>query len=120
MTNKVFNQYGHQGHFVEDVKFSPERNRQVINQVIVENDKMQRQLHDKVEKNAGNVADILASFAKYKLDLDGGKQLEQWLGKSWMTKIYGDKLIEKIRRFDEIQKENILKGNTKFKNYYLT
>jgi hypothetical protein len=100
--------------------FSAERNFAVINQVLEENDKMQKELDKKVKENAGNVADILTSFAKYKLDINGGKQLEQWLGKENMKKIYGDKLLEKIRMLEIIRAENKKKGNTKFENYYLT
>src|ERR1035437_8271780 len=77
---------------VPDSNFSEERNYQVINQVIAENDKMQRELRDEVEENAGNVADILTSFAKYKLDLGGGKQLEQWLGRENLNSLYSDKI----------------------------
>ncbi|MHB9161556.1 MAG: hypothetical protein ACYC6W_11840 [Nitrosotalea sp.] len=100
--------------------FSPERNRNVINQVISENDSMQKELQSSVKENAGNVADILSSFAKYKLDKDGGKQLEQWMGKEGMKKIYGPKLLEKIRMMEVIKAKNRKDGNTKFENYYLT
>ena len=103
-----------------DKDFSVERNQRVISQVLKENDKMQTEINDSVKKNAGNVADILASFAKYKLDEGKGKQIEQWLGKHWMTKIYGEKLIEKIRMAELLRRENKAKGNTKFVNFYLT
>jgi hypothetical protein len=99
--------------------FSPQKNYAVISQVIAENDKMQTEISGKVKENAGNVADILSSFAKYKLDIGGSKQIEQWLGKSWMTKIYGERLIDKIRMMDILQRQNRTKGNTKFINYYL-
>lgn len=105
---------------VPDKDFSRERNYKVINQVLAENDKMQRELKDEVKKNAGNVADILTSFAKYKLDLGGGKQLEQWLGKENMKKIYGEKLLAKIRMIEIIKAKNRAQGNTKFENFYLT
>lgn len=103
-----------------DKDFSPRRNYHVISQVLAENDRMQTQVHEDVVKNAGNVADILANFAKYKLDIGGEKQIEEYLGRGWMTKIYGDKLIEKIRNREALQRLNIKKGNDKFKNYYLT
>lgn len=103
-----------------DKTFNRQRNYAVINQVLAENDKMQRSIDPKVQENAGNVADILASFAKYKLDIGGGKQIEEWLGKSWMTRIYGDKLIEKIRVMESIAKLNRAKGNTMFNGYFYT
>lgn len=100
--------------------FSPKRNYEVIKGVLAENDKMQRCINPKVARNAGNVADILASFAKYKLDIGGEKKIEGWLGKSWMNKIYGEKLLEKIRIMDSIKKLNKAKGNTLFGgNFYL-
>ena len=108
--------------FVEkpDKNFSPARNYSIIKSVLAENDKMQRRVDPRVEKNAGNVSDILASFAKYKLDIGGGKQLEQWLGKGWMTKVYSDKLIEKIKMMESITRLNRAKGNTMFGgNFYL-
>lgn len=84
--------------------YSPEKNYAVIAKVLKDNDKMQSALHPDVEKNAGNVADILASFAKYKLDIGGGKQIEEWLGRERMKKIYGDKLLEKIRILKSVEK----------------
>ncbi len=102
-----------------DKDFSEQKNHSVINQVLAENDKMQIQLNKQVEKNAENVADILSSFAKYKLDQGGSKQIETWLGKVWMEKIYGQKLLDKIKRIEMIKAENRKNGNTKFEDYYL-
>lgn len=107
-----------------DSNFSKERNYKVINQVLDENDRMQKRLHDQVVKNTGNITDILASFAKYKLDLGGEKKIDQYLGPGWQAKLYSEKIVEKIRwaeiMYKQIQKDNIQKGNTKFKDYYLT
>lgn len=105
---------------VPDNNFSPERNYKVIAGVIAENDKMQREVRDEVKKNAGNVADILTSFAKYKLVQGKGKQLEEWLGRENLKAIYGPKLMEKIRMIKIIKAKNLAQGNTKFENYYLT
>ena len=104
-----------------DSNFSPERNFYVIDQVLKENDEMQKKLHDTVKENAGNVADILSSFAKYKLALGGEKKIEGWLGREWMKKIYGDKLLEKIKWAEIIQKQNMHNNNTIMGgNFYLT
>ena len=105
---------------VPDSNFSRERNYKVIAGVIAENDKMQRELRDEVKKNAGNVADILTSFAKYKLDLGGGKQLEQWLGRENLNALYSEKLKEKMRMFEIIKAKNLRNGNTLMGgNFYL-
>jgi hypothetical protein len=95
-----------------DKDFSPKRNYSVINKIIKQAYKQRTEIDPVVKQNAGNVADILSSFAKYKLDLDGGKKIEEWLGKEWMTKIYGEKLIEKLKVRDSIRKLNQAKGNT--------
>ena len=99
-----------------DRNFSVERNVRVIEAVLAENDKMQRELHEKVKGNAANIADILASFAKYKLDMGGEKQLDQWMGKGWQARVYGEKIVEKIRWAEIMYKqkvqENLKNGNT--------
>ena len=106
---------------VPDKNFSRERNYNVINYVIAENDKMQGDLRDEVKKNAGNIAEILTSFAKYKLDRGGGKQLEQWLGKENLNALYSEKLKEKIRMIEIIKAKNRKDGNTLMGgNFYLT
>ena len=72
----------------------------------------------KVRDNAGDIADILASFAKYKL-IDGkGKQLEQWLGKERLTRIYGERLVEKLRVMDSVKRLNLARGNTIAGGYF--
>lgn len=101
-----------------DVNFSRKRNYAIINEVLAENDKMQRSIDPKVIENAGVAADILSSFAKYKLDRDGGKQLEQWLGRENLARYYGDKLMSKIRIMESVAKLNRAKGNTMFNGYF--
>ena len=95
-----------------DKDFSAEKNYKVIAGVIEENDKMQAELKEEVKKNAGNIADILTSFAKYKLDLGGGKQLGEWLGRENLNKLYSDKLKEKLRIFEILQKQKKVDINT--------
>ena len=81
---------------------------------------MQVKLQKEVQENAGNVADILASFAKYKLDDGKGKQLEEWLGKENIKRLYGDRLVEKIRMMEIIKAKNLANGNTFYGgNFYL-
>ena len=103
-----------------DKNFSRERNYKVIEGVIAENDKMHKKLNDEVKKNAGNVADILTSFAKYKLDIGGDKQLEQWLGRENLNALYSEKLKEKMRMIEIIRAKNLKNGNTLYGgNFYL-
>lgn len=97
-----------------DPDFSYQKNYATIKKFLADNDKLQdpNYIDPEVEKNAGNIADILASFAKYKLDIGKGKKLEEWLGKYELTKIYGEKLIEKIKVMDSVQRLNQARGNT--------
>lgn len=108
-------------YFVEkpDRNFSAARNYAIINGTIEDYEKMRYGVDPKVVKAAGDRADILASFAKYKLDIGGGKQLEEWLGKEQMNRIYGAALLEKIKMFDSIRKLNKARGNDKYKDFYL-
>lgn len=99
--------------------FSAEKNYAVIQETIEEYEKMRYGVDEKVQIAAADRADILASFAKYKLDLGGEKKIEEWLGKKRMNEIYGEKLVEKIRLMESIKKLNRAKGNTKFENFYL-
>lgn len=81
---------------------------------------MQTKLNEEVKKNAGNIADILTSFAKYKLDIGGGKQLEQWLGRENLNALYSERLKEKMRMFEIIKAQNLRNGNTLYGgNFYL-
>lgn len=103
-----------------DPDFSPEHNYAVIRGTIEKYEKMRYGVADTVRANAEDRADILASFAKYKLDLGGEKKIEQFLGKKRMAEIYGEKLIEKLKMLESTKRLNKVKGNTKFEDYYLT
>ena len=103
-----------------DSNFSPQRNKAVVNEIIKEYETDRLGIDPKVQRAAGERADILASWSKYKLDVGGEKQLEQWLGRENLARIYGEKLCEKIKAIDTIRRLNIKNGNTKFSDYYLT
>ena len=97
-----------------DENFSPEHNKAVIRETLEEYEKLRYGVDEKVQEAAADRADILSSFAKYKLDLGGEKQIEQFLGKKRMNEIYGEKLVEKLKMMDSIRKLNLARGNTKF------
>lgn len=101
-----------------DPDFSPEHNYAVIRETIEDYEKMRYGIDEKVQAAAEDRADILAAFAKYKLDLGGEKKIEQFLGKKRMNEIYGEKLLEKIRMMESIKRLNKAKGNDKFEDYY--
>lgn len=103
-----------------DADFSPEKNYAVINGTIDKYRKTRFGIDPKVQEAAGDRADIIASWAKYKLDKGGEQQFEGWLGKRELARIYGEKLTEKLKVMDTVRRLNLAKGNTKFKDYYLT
>lgn len=103
-----------------DKNFSPKRNYQIIQQVLDENAKMQKNINDEVKKNAENVTDILASWTKYKLDTGGEKKIDAWLGRRLQRELYGDQLMEKVRMMEIIRAKNLKNGNNLYGgNFYL-
>ena len=104
----------------KDKDYSYQKNYAVVKRFLKEQDRLQdpNYIDSKVRDNAGDIADILASFAKYKL-IDGkGKQLEQWLGKERLTRIYGERLVEKLRVMDSVKRLNLARGNTIAGGYF--
>jgi hypothetical protein len=87
-----------------DPDFSPEHNYAVIQETIDDYEHLRYGLSEKVKANSEDRADILASFAKYKLDLGGEKSIEQFLGKKRMNEIYGEQLLEKLRIMKSAEK----------------
>ncbi len=70
-------------------------------------------------KDTEDRIDILSSYARHALG-GGEKKLEEFVGRDWMKKIYGEKILEKLRVADSIRRVNLVNGNTKFKDFYLT
>lgn len=100
--------------------FSPEKNYKLVNDTIKEYEIMRFGTDPELIEKSGEVADILASFAKFKLDQGKGGTIETYLGREGMRKVYGEKLMAKIQVMDSIKKLNKARGNTKFEDYYLT
>lgn len=93
-----------------DADFSPEHNYAVIQQTIEEYEKLRFGVADKVKDASSDRADILSSFAKYKLDNGGEKKIEQFLGKARMKQIYGDRLFEKVKMLESTNRLKKVKG----------
>jgi len=96
-----------------DADFSPEHNYAVIQSTIDEYEKLRYGIDDKVRAASEDKADILASFAKYKLDIGGERQIEAFLGKKRMDEIYTEELKEKIRLLEMTKKLERAKGKTR-------
>lgn len=93
-----------------DPDFSPEHNRAVIQQTIDEYEKLRYGVADKTKRDSQDRADILASFAKYKLDLGGEKKIEGYLGKARMRELYGEKLFQKVKMLESVKRLSKVKG----------
>lgn len=102
-----------------DKDFNPERNYKIIEQVIQEGIKVSETLKAAQRKETEQRADILATYARHALG-GGQKTLKQFVGSTWMNKLYGEKLLDKIRIMDSIERLNKENGNTKYEDYYLT
>lgn len=100
--------------------FHPEKNYQLMRDTIKEYEEMRYGTSPELIEKSGEVADVLAGFAKFKLDQGKGGTIETYLGKETLYKLYGDKLASKIKIVESIRKLNQRKGNTKFEDYYLT
>src|SRR5437762_1477885 len=94
-----------------DKDFSPERNYAVIADVIRKNEKMHAQLGRIMNKDAQDRIDVLSSYARYRFNV-GTKAFDKYVGKDWMRKITGEKILEKVRIMDSIVRMNRENGNT--------
>jgi hypothetical protein len=102
-----------------DKNFSPERNYRIVQETIVKAEKMQAQLGKiRNNKDAQERIDVLSSYARYRMN-KGDKKLDKYMGKEWMKRIYGEKLLEKIRVMDSVTKLNRARGNTKYEKFVL-
>lgn len=102
-----------------DKNFSPERNYAIINDTIKEYESMRYGVDPKVQRAAGNVSDIMACYGVYRLGSGGTKKFEDYMGRDWMNKIYGERLMDKIKAMKSYEKLQKSRGNTKYKDFYL-
>lgn len=106
----------------KDKNYSYQKNYAVVKRFLKEQDRLQdpSYIDRKVNDNAGDIADVLASFAKYKLDIGGGKHIEEWLGKERLGRIYGERLVEKLKVMDSVRRLNLSRGNNLYGgNFYI-
>ena len=101
-----------------DTNFSVSHNVKVLMETNMEMDKREELLDKKLSESCGNIADILAHYAKATLDRGEHKSIEQYLGKAMMKKLYGDRLFSKLGRIDQIRERNLRDGNTEMNGYF--
>lgn len=102
-----------------DADFSPARNKAIVEKLIADTDKFFNSLEKELQVDKDNRVDVLSSFAQYTFSKGGHKTLEQYLGKRKMAEIYGQRIVEKLRILDSIQKLNRQNGNTDYQKYTL-
>lgn len=101
-----------------DPNFSPARNKAIIKETIQETEKFVRQLHS-VSPDLLNRIDITNSYAVKRLGGETQKSFKDYVGRDLFNKLVGEKIMEKVRIADTINKLNKAAGNTKFKNFIL-
>ncbi len=87
-----------------DPTFNPQRNAQVIQEVHDDTRKFFKRLEDTYEREMENRVDILSSFARYKFDRLGDQKLKGYVGKRLHTQLVGEKLLEKVRIMQSVDK----------------
>lgn len=80
-----------------DPDFSPERNKAVVEETIKEATTYHRALWFARDKDLENRIDILATFGDYKLNRNGSKDIEKYLGKEQYKAIIGENILSKLR-----------------------
>lgn len=104
----------------QDPNFSAQRNYAIIQETIDDYEKMQVRADAKLAEKAGIAADMLAGYAQHRLVGSGTKSMEDYLGKDLIKRVYGEKLMSKIKVMDSIRRLNQSKGNNLYGgNFYL-
>lgn len=93
-------------YFIEkpDPKFSPARNKAIINETIRDTEKYFRNLGKVLDDNILNRIDIMATFAEYKLNRNGEKSFKDYAGKRLHSELVGEKILSKIRALEAANK----------------
>ena len=96
-----------------DPRFSPERNKAIINETIREAEVWYNNFYKAKDVELENRVDILSSYARYRFNR-GTKDLKGYLGKKIYDAVAGEKIIEKLRvasatnKLSESSKKGIL------------
>lgn len=80
-----------------DYNFSEARNKQIIKEVIEENDKARRNLQQSAEYGIRERASAVADFLKYK-DRGGVNDIVYYLGRKNLAELRGQKIIQSLKR----------------------
>ena len=84
-----------------DPDFSVERNKRVVAETIKKNEKEHLLRRKKFLDEAGDKADVITTWVK---SLKGGeKPIDAYIGKQWMIKLAGEKILYKIKKLRELR-----------------
>lgn len=87
-----------------DSSFSPERNKAIINETIKETEAYFRGIGKAITDNLGTRIEIMTAFGDYKLNRSGEKNIKEYLGKELYGKIVGERILEKIRVAQSVER----------------
>ena len=80
---------------VPDPYLNIQHNIKVLAETNYEADNREKVLDEKLDKVCGNIADILAHYAKHRLANGGTKKIDEYLGKAAMKQLYENRLMAK-------------------------
>lgn len=95
-----------------DTGFSPERNAANIKKAIDSGIEIEVTLRKAGQKDMMNRVDILSSFARNSVGKGHNQSLEKYIGKQRLAEIYGEKILEKVKIMESVQRLNKSNGNT--------
>ena len=78
-----------------DPKFSPERNKAVIQETIKNTEKFFKEIADKIDDEGMNRIDILSSYGRYRCNR-GEKNFKDYAGKKLWGQLIGEKILNRI------------------------
>ncbi len=100
---------------VPDPNFNPARNKAVVAETIKEAETYHKNVHSVIDDNLGERIEAVAAYGCYRLNR-GFKNPKDYFGKKLYEKFIGEKLLQKLRIMDTV---NRLNGNSKFKKSVL-
>lgn len=92
--------------------FSPERNHAAIKKAIDSGIKIEVEMRKAARKEIEYRSDVLSSYAMHISRKNSSQRFEQYMGKTNMTRIYGEQLLQKIKILESVQRLNRANGNT--------
>ena len=98
-----------------DNSFNPERNKAVIAETIRETEAFFKKSYDFIDQELGERMEAVASYGCYRFN-KGDKTPEDYFGKKIMAHLVGEKICEKLRSMEAV---NRLNGNSKYQKSIL-